>query len=150
MKRNDIELKAKKDKEQTEIYSNMLDPINVADAVGMTGIPVISEAGDLVSAGISTARGNYTDASLSMAGIAVPFAGGAALKHGKKTYNVMDRNFKGYMKQIDNREDLVKEYNKRNNVYRTDNITGPVIKNKELTEITKLIRFILYEFKLRN
>jgi hypothetical protein len=136
-KRNDIELKAKIDKEQTEIYSNMLDPINVADAVGMTGIPVISEAGDLVSAGISTARGNYTDASLSMAGIAVPFAGGAALKHGKKTYNVMDRNFKGYMKQIDNREDLVKEYNKRNNVYRTDNITGPVIKNKELTDAAR-------------
>tara|TARA_R110002020_G_scaffold176817_1_gene369488 strand:- start:736 stop:3588 length:2853 start_codon:yes stop_codon:yes gene_type:complete len=136
-KRNDIELKAKIDKEQTEIYSNMLDPINVADAVGMTGIPVISEAGDLVSAGISTARGNYTDASLSMAGIAVPFAGGAALKQGKKTYNVMDRNFKGYMKQIDNREDLVKEYNKRNNVYRTDNITGPVIKNKELTDAAR-------------
>ena len=136
-KRNDIELKAKIDKEQTEIYSNMLDPINVADAVGMTGIPVISEAGDLVSAGISTARGNYTDASLSMAGITVPFAGGAALKHGKKTYNVMDRNFKGYMKQIDTREDLVKEYNKRNNVYRTDNITGHVMENKELTDAAK-------------
>ena len=49
----------------------------------MTGIPVISEAGDLVSAGISTARGNYTDASLSMAGIVAPFAGGAAFKGGK-------------------------------------------------------------------
>lgn len=83
-------LKAKIDKRNTEMWSNMLDPINVADAVGMTGIPVVSEAGDLVSAGISTARGNYTDAWLSMAGIAAPFAGGAAFKGGKSLYRVVD------------------------------------------------------------
>ena len=74
-----VEEKALRDKQSTE-FAAEFDPVTVADAVGMTGIPVISEAGDLVSAGISTARGNYTDAGLSMAGIAAPFAGGAAFK----------------------------------------------------------------------
>jgi len=64
--------------------------IQTADAVGMTGIPILSEAGDLVSAGLSYAKGNYTDAGLSMAGIFAPLAGGAAFKGSK---NIMRKSW---------------------------------------------------------
>ena len=60
------------------------NPVFVADVVGATGIPVVSEVGDLTSAAISTAKGDYTSAGLSLAGLAIPFAGGAALKTGGK------------------------------------------------------------------
>ena len=46
----------------------------------MTGIPVISEGADLASAAVSTSRGNYTDAAASLAGLGIPFLGGAAFK----------------------------------------------------------------------
>ena len=71
-------------KSADDITEFLSDPINIADAAGMTGLPVLSEAGDLVSAGISTFRGNYGDAGLSLAGITVPFAGGAILKQSAK------------------------------------------------------------------
>ena len=70
-------------KSEKDITEFLTDPVKAGDAMGMTGIPIVSEAGDLISAGASTYRGNYADASLSLAGIAVPFAGGAALKAGK-------------------------------------------------------------------
>ena len=72
-------IQAKKD-----VKEFVSDPVNIADAVGATGIPIISEAGDLVSAGISHVRGDKFSRDLSLAGIAVPFAGGAILKQGAK------------------------------------------------------------------
>ena len=72
-------IQAKKD-----VKEFVSDPVNIADAVGATGIPIISEAGDLVSAGISHVRGDKFSRDLSLAGIAVPFAGGAILKQSAK------------------------------------------------------------------
>jgi len=140
-------------KYREEAKEKITDPVNVADVIGATGIPIVSEAGDLVSAGISHVRGDKSARNLSLAGIAVPFAGGAAFKHGvKPAYNVINRankaklnkqlaDFKqpgivkntdaGY-KQITTREDLLKEYSSRNNAYRTVNIDGNVMKNEEL------------------
>ena len=148
-----------------DITEFLTDPVKAGDAIGMTGIPIVSEAGDLLSAAASTYRGNYGDASLSMAGIAVPFAGGAVLKQGKnvgkKVYNVLDRGKKAQLnkqlsdlnqpgivkntdagyKQITNRKDLLKEYNLRNNAYRTVNIGGDVMKNEELLKQAKKYGF---------
>ena len=61
-----------------ELYN--IDPVNFADGIAMTGIPVISEGADLASAAVSTSRGNYTDAAASLAGLGIPFLGGAAFK----------------------------------------------------------------------
>ena len=49
----------------------------VCDVVGMTDIPVVSQCGDLVSAGISVATGDYIGAALSV-GSMIPIAGKAA------------------------------------------------------------------------
>ena len=81
----DKDLDKKKFEKQKDLYN--IDPVDLADAVGMTGVPVISEAADLVSAGVSASRGNFADASLSLAGVIAPFAGGKALKEGAKFAN---------------------------------------------------------------
>lgn len=78
----DKTLDKKKFEDQQELYD--IDPVDLADAVAMTGVPVVSEAADLVSAGISAGRGDYTAASLSLAGVMAPFAGGKILKEGVK------------------------------------------------------------------
>jgi uncharacterized membrane protein (UPF0127 family) len=148
-----------------DITEFLTDPVKAGDAIGMTGIPIVSEVGDLLSAAASTYRGNYGDASLSMAGIAVPFAGGAVLKQGKnvgkKVYNVLDRGKKAQLnkqlsdlhqpgivknsdagyKQITTREDLLKEYSSRNNAYRTVNINGNVMRNEELLKAAEKYGF---------
>ena len=78
----DKTLEKQKLEDLEEIYN--IDPVDFADAVAMTGVPVVSEAADLVSAGISAGRGDYTAASLSLAGALMPFAGGRVLKEGAK------------------------------------------------------------------
>lgn len=89
-----VEEKALRDKQSTELASEF-DPVTVADGVGMTNIPVVSQLGDLTSAGLSTMKGDYTSAGLSMAGMLMPFGGGF-LKSGVKAaknhslYRVVD------------------------------------------------------------
>lgn len=74
-----VEEKAFRDAE-AEKWAEVFNGQNLADAAGMTGIPVVSEVGDLVSAAISTSKGNYDDALLSLTAISVPVVGGAAIK----------------------------------------------------------------------
>jgi len=81
----DKTLDKKKFEDQQEIYD--IDPVDFADAVAMTGVPVVSEAADLVSAGVSASRGDYSATALSLAGVIAPFAGGKVLKEGKKFAN---------------------------------------------------------------
>jgi uncharacterized membrane protein (UPF0127 family) len=83
-----------------DVKEFLTDPVRMGDTLGMTGIPVLSEAGDLLSAGASTYRGNYGDAALSMAGIAAPFVGGSALKLGVKGVNKV-RKINGAAKLLD-------------------------------------------------
>lgn len=55
-----------------------LDKIGIAcDVIGMTDIPVVSQLGELTSAGISVATGDYIGAALSI-GSMVPVVGKAA------------------------------------------------------------------------
>lgn len=83
----DVEVKKQQKKEQEEQLAKDFDAVNVLDAVGATGIPVVSEAGDLASAAVSASRGNYDDAALSLAGFMVPFVGGVATKQTVKFAN---------------------------------------------------------------
>jgi uncharacterized membrane protein (UPF0127 family) len=70
-----------------EFEETVTDPVNIADVVGATGIPIVSEAGDAVSASISHLRGDKAARNASVAGIVAPFAGGAVIKQGAKGYN---------------------------------------------------------------
>ena len=69
-----------------DIKGFLTDPVQFGDGLGMTGIPIVSEAGDIISGLTSAYRGNYDDAALSAAGLAIPFAGGKVLKGANNIY----------------------------------------------------------------
>ena len=83
----DAKIKQQQKQKQEKQLAEDFDAVNVLDAVGATGIPVVSEAGDLASAAVSAGRGDYTAAGLSLAGVMAPFAGGKVLKEGAKFVN---------------------------------------------------------------